>query len=328
MANKKITELEQMDRYLYDDDLLLVETSDEGTRSITYENFIELTNIKINDASKPHPFANNAAAHNCIFRGKNLGTFDFHDNIINSLILDKIRDGSFKDLYIGDYFYVNVERYDGDYKQLKCKIAGFNTYYNPFIGYSIGNIDYNARFANKYNHAVIVAEYIDETPIHSILESEGIQNVIYTNLYSRLYDDSDNNNISYNISSLLQSTFNNSILKHRTSFPIGYDTVLKNYYFGNLNTYINLLSETQIFGTSIFHHLSSDYQNTQLPLFALDPTAKIIRDSGNIIDGEINGYWLRNTYEKDSFVYVTNEGIMDKSNYTESFGICPFFCIG
>lgn len=45
---------------------------------------------------------NNAGAHNSIFRGKNLGTAITAEQLAN------IRDGSFKDLYIGDYWRLTI----------------------------------------------------------------------------------------------------------------------------------------------------------------------------------------------------------------------------
>lgn len=335
-TNKKISELEQTEDFSTSD-LMVIET-ENGTRSINYYDLIGSNiNTQINNLKKSFPlFNNNAISHNCIFRGKYLGNFDFNDVSTFSPsqhYLEMIRDGSFKDLYIGDYFYVDIESL-GLLKRLKCTIAGFNIYYNPSVNYGMyesynGN---NVEFVNKNNHAVIVAEYVDKRHINYSIEPGGISHFRFTNLYQELYDNSDEypegHYLNNNISSKLQSVFNGHILKHRTSLPCTYDSTSKSYYFNPLNAYIDLLSETQVFGTSVFSHPDYEYTNTQLPLFALDPTAKIIKDSGNILNGEVPGYWLRNTYGKDSFVYVTNEGIMDTADYTGEFGICPFFCIG
>lgn len=331
-TNKKISELEQTEDFSTSD-LMVIET-ENGTRSINYYDLIESNiNTQINNLKKSLPFVNNAAAHNSIFRGKSLGHFRF-DNTYSpaNSFLEDIRSGSFDNIYIGDYFTVDVELFHRPLI-LKCIIAGFNTFYNPAVNYEMDEFNnHNVRFANKNNHAVIVAEYIDKMPIDGNLQSGGVSMFEFTHLYFKLYDNSDNHEEGYeidNISSSLQSAFNGNILKHRTSVPNSYDSVSEKYIFHNcLNTYIDLLSETQVFGTNIFHHLGYEYKNTQLPLFALDPTAKMIRDSRSILDGEAPGYWLRNTYGKDSFVYVTNEGIMDTADYTGEFGICPFFCIG
>lgn len=67
---------------------------------------------------------NSAAGHNSIFRGKNLGTS------YTSAMSKAIQNGTFDDLYVGDYLTINGTVY---------RIAGFNIIKNCGDNVSIGN---------------------------------------------------------------------------------------------------------------------------------------------------------------------------------------------
>lgn len=137
MANKRITELNETDN-IDNADLLLLETAN-GTRSISFENIKKPIDVEVEDAAKPHPFANNAAAHNGIFRGK-----DLTDVYTIDQIAAKIANGTFEDLYIGDYFDITITTSYTENENVRCVLAGFDTYLNT------GNIEFTR------HHAVIV----------------------------------------------------------------------------------------------------------------------------------------------------------------------------
>lgn len=84
-----------------------------GVKVITVENLHKGLQTDID--SVRNVLADGAAAHNCIYRGKNLGT---------SVIAEQyaaISSGKFTDLYIGDYWVINGVTY---------RIAAFDYYYN------------------------------------------------------------------------------------------------------------------------------------------------------------------------------------------------------
>lgn len=84
-----------------------------GVKVITVENLHKGLQTDID--SVRNVLADGAAAHNCIYRGKNLGT---------SVTAEKyaaISSGKFTDLYIGDYWVINGVTY---------RIAAFDYYYN------------------------------------------------------------------------------------------------------------------------------------------------------------------------------------------------------
>ena len=86
---------------------------DNGVKVITVENLHKGLQTDID--SVRNVLADGAAAHNCIYRGKNLGT---------SVIAEQyaaISSGKFTDLYIGDYWVI---------KGVTYRIAAFDYYYN------------------------------------------------------------------------------------------------------------------------------------------------------------------------------------------------------
>jgi len=100
-----------------------------------------------------------------------------------------------------------------------------------------------------------------------------------------------------------------------------------------IDTYLSLLSEIQVYGSNVFS--SSFYDtgcdNLQLPLFALDPTAKVC-GKNTTTDGNGDGgrqwYWLRNVASASDFAYVSGHGNSDCNNASGSLGVRPLFCIG
>lgn len=84
-----------------------------GVKVITVENLHKGLQTDID--SVRNVLADGAAAHNCIYRGKNLGTS------VTAAQYAAISSGKFTDLYIGDYWVINSVIY---------RIAAFDYYYN------------------------------------------------------------------------------------------------------------------------------------------------------------------------------------------------------
>lgn len=84
-----------------------------GVKVITVENLHKGLQADID--SVRNVLADGAAAHNCIYRGKNLGTS------VTAEQYAAILNGKFTDLYIGDYWVINGVTY---------RIAAFDYYYN------------------------------------------------------------------------------------------------------------------------------------------------------------------------------------------------------
>ena len=84
-----------------------------GVKVITVENLHKGLQTDID--SVKNVLADGAAAHNCIYRGKNLGTS------VTAEQYAAISSGKFTDLYIGDYWVI---------KGVTYRIAAFDYYYN------------------------------------------------------------------------------------------------------------------------------------------------------------------------------------------------------
>lgn len=84
-----------------------------GVKVITVENLHKGLQTDID--SVKNVLADGAAAHNCIYRGKNLGTS------VTAEQYAAISSGKFTDLYIGDYWVI---------KDVTYRIAAFDYYYN------------------------------------------------------------------------------------------------------------------------------------------------------------------------------------------------------
>ena len=84
-----------------------------GVKVITVQNLHKGLQADID--SVRNVLADGAAAHNCIYRGKNLGTS------VTAAQYAAISSGKFTDLYIGDYWVINSVTY---------RIAAFDYYYN------------------------------------------------------------------------------------------------------------------------------------------------------------------------------------------------------
>lgn len=100
-----------------------------GVKVITVENLHKGLQADID--SVRNVLADGAAAHNCIYRGKNLGTS------VTAEQYAAISSGKFTDLYIGDYWVI---------KGVTYRIAAFDYYYN------CGNTNFTK------HHAVIVPD--------------------------------------------------------------------------------------------------------------------------------------------------------------------------
>ena len=85
-------------------------------------------------------FSDSAAAHNSIYRGKNLTDVYTVDEICQ-----RISTGTFEDLYIGDYFDISITTSLGGTETVRCVLAGFDIMWN------------NGDTAFTKHHAVILS---------------------------------------------------------------------------------------------------------------------------------------------------------------------------
>ena len=331
MAGKKITELTHANA-VTDNDLFIVETAN-GTCSIPYSEIKKMFQnmLEVNAGeTQSFPFVDCAASHNGIFRGKDLTNIYTIDEIC-----ERISNGTFEDLYIGDYFDITISTEYTANEVVRCVLAGFDTM--PFFSRSINNITDNTSMnINIKHHASIVTKNAF-TKKHRIFKNTG---------YSAEggFKSSDMPSILDTYATALKTKLNNHIVPHEKvvsnniAITNGKGEIIGITICG---CEISLLHERQVFGSVIN---SSPMENNNgcnlLPLFALNPSAVTCKcgGTGDVIDSNYSdNYWLFNfsknikrinENENLAVCYVTGLGYTDSmlANYSE--GVRPYFLIG
>lgn len=248
--------------------------------------------------------ADNAGAHNCIYRGKNLGTS------VTAAQWAEIAAGTFKDLYIGDYWYINGNTW---------RIAAFDYWLHT------GNVECTT------HHVVIVPDEnlkkADGSTTH-YMNTSNITTGAYvgSGFYSGTNADSSSNTAKATCQTKAKSAFGAShILTHReylkNATTDGYESAGAWY-----DSDVELMTEEMVYGGKELKnitagtHVPYNYtiDQSQLPLFALDHS-KICNRAH---------WWLRDVVSSMGFANVSGSG--DCSNYGASsghIGIRPAFGI-
>lgn len=230
-----------------------------------------------------------AAAHNAIYRGKNLGTS------VTAAQYAAIADGSFADLYIGDYWTISG---------FNWRIAAFDYYLN------CGDANTTA------HHAVIVPDTI---------------------LYSAAMNDTNTTAGGYKGSKMYTSGLNSAKTTINAAFPghvlshriLVVNAVTNDVPSGieSVDSTVDLMTERMVYGNPIFSPMRTESMGTwlinytaeksQLPLFAMSPSAVAIRQM----------YWLRDVVSATNFAIVAADGSANARSASVSVGVRPAFCI-
>lgn len=227
-----------------------------------------------------------AGAHNSIYRGKNLGTS------VTAAQWAAIADGSFADLYIGDYWIID---------DVNWRIAAFDYYYNT------GDTAFTT------HHIVIVPD--------TILYNAAMNS---TNTTTGGYVGSDM------YKSNLQQAKTTIKTAFGSAHVITKRDVLTTAINGNapsgwawVDSDVELMNEVQVYGSVAWGaHDGNGYNvasgDGQFPLFMLDRTKLHNQES----------YWLRDVSSATNFSFVSSLGYAVNDNASYSFGVRPAFCIG
>lgn len=263
--------------------------------------------------------ANHSSAgfHNSIYRGVNLKThwgLSTDSEVVNK-VTTNIYNGSFEDLFIGDYFNVTIDTSLGGTETVTCVIAGFDIYMN------CGDT------ALTRHHAVIVPKDCFKTT--SQMNSSHTTNNAYKG--SAMYQ-----NILPIYASALQTALNNKIINHREllSKSMNANTPSGAYSAWNgassdwewTDSLIELMSEPEVYGCRV---LSSSFYDigiakSQLPLFRLNPGMIQANRTG----AGRQWYWLKAVAGSTAFCDVNYDGHADCDGAGYSYGVRPRFLIG
>lgn len=228
-----------------------------------------------------------AGAHNGIYRGKNLGTS------VTAAQYAKIADGSFDDLYIGDYWVINNVTY---------RIAAFDYYLTT------GDTACNT------HHVVLVP---DSKLYDAKMNDTNTTNGGYTG--SAMYT----TNLA-TAKTTINAAFANHILSHRQYLT---NAVSNGRPSGSawFDSDVELMSEYNVYGNGFFSPVSDgsnvpnkySIDKSQFPLFAMRP---------DLISNRVT-YWLRDVVSASTFACVDDDGRASDHDASYSFGVRPAFCI-
>ena len=243
-------------------------------------------NSALNNASTLFQIASrgNAGLHNSLFRGGSLG------NNVNPY-LTSIRNGTFDNMFLGDYFSING---------VTWRIVAFDYFYG--IGYP------------KYlRHHVIV---LPDQPLYTSRYND-------TNNIPTAFTSFEIGRTGLNRAiSTAQGAFGTgNVLQPLTKFPTSYNNLSQITGSDWLAHTAGLMTEDMIFGRqAISRH---DFQRGDLAIgrFPIFELAK------NYIACESN-YWTRDIATTNSSIYVGTDASEYTAAYTSEQGVRPYFAIG
>lgn len=229
-----------------------------------------------------------AGAHNAIYRGKPLGT------AVSDAQWAAIKDGTFEDMYIGDYWTIDGVVY---------RIAAFDFYLTT------GDTACSAHHvtlvpdANMYTHVMNDTKITTGAYVGSKMYTEGLNEAKTT----------------------INSAFGEAhILNHRQYLQ---NAVTDGYASGGswYDSTVELMTEQNVYGGKVFGNqlsgtaLPNSYtvDKSQYPLFTFRP---------DMISNRA-WFWLRDVVSASRFARVTNYGLADSGNASSAYGVRPAFSI-
>ena len=233
-------------------------------------------------------FPNNAGAHNCLYRGEFLG------NAVTSQQYADIANGTFVDMYIGDYWTISGMNY---------RIAAFDYYINTGDAISC-----------TAHHAVLVPDY----PLYYAQmnpENTTAGGYVGSAMYTANLEQAK---------TTIKTAFSGHVLNHRMLFT---NAVTNGYATGGawVDSEVDLMCEHMVYGSGVFNPVSTGsvvpynyrVEKSQLPLFAFDPAKINVRQN----------YWLRDVITPAAFAFVYIHGVANAYPASSSLGVRPAFAI-
>jgi hypothetical protein len=241
--------------------------------------------------------ATNAGAHNAIYRGKYLGAS------ATATQYAVIAEGTFDDLYIGDYWTIGGVNY---------RIAAFDYYLN------CGDTACTA------HHVVIVPDTCLYTAQMHNTSSGGYEGgSANTTVGGYVGSDMYKSNLE-RAKTIIKSAFNGHVLNHRVFLT----NAVANGRASNVawcDSEVDLMCEQMVYGSGIFFPVSDGsnvptnfrVEKSQLPLFQ--------HEQSRIFNYEI--WWLRDVISSSNFALIGTGGNADQYGASDSRGVRPAFCI-
>lgn len=257
-----------------------------GLKKITYQNLAAAVNQPVRDEIAPLLF-NNAGAHNAIYRGKNLGSS------VTAAQYAEIAAGTFKDMYIGDYWTIGGVNY---------RIAAFDYYLNCGDTNTTAHHVVLVPDTNLYSHVMNDTNITTGAYVGSKMYTEGLEQAKTT----------------------IKAAFSGHVLSHRIYLSNATSNG-KASAGAWVDSEVDLMCEHMVYGNGVFSPVSdgstipNNYrvEKSQLPLFQHEPSRICNRAS----------WWLRDVISASYFAYVNGSGNAGCNLAGVSLGVRPAFCI-
>ena len=257
-----------------------------GLKKITYQNLAAAVNQPVRDEIAPLLF-NNAGAHNAIYRGKNLGSS------VTAAQYAEIAAGTFKDMYIGDYWTIGGVNY---------RIAAFDYYLNCGDTNTTAHHVVLVPDTNLYSHVMNDTNITTGAYVGSKMYTEGLEQAKTT----------------------IKAAFSDHVLSHRIYLSNATSNG-KASAGAWVDSEVDLMCEHMVYGNGVFSPVSdgstipNNYrvEKSQLPLFQHEPSR--IRNRAS--------WWLRDVISASFFAIVGGHGNASFYYASASYGVRPAFCI-
>ena len=242
-----------------------------------------------------------APTHNNIFRGQNLGA-------LNATHIANIQNGSFHDMFIGDYFSINGSNY---------VIAGINYKKNHGATKGLGN------------HLVLMPSGWSKT---------STQELSPDNTTTHYMQDTDTTAGGFEGTKLYKTYLPQIQTKLESDFGshlITFETIVSNHVDDSgapdqgewRNVKVGIPNEVMIYGTTLNgNNTKSSWSNigeedSQLPLMRLNDAERCNNRAGS--------FWLRDIHSASGFAYAYGNGGGSWANASVTWnGVRAFFLIG
>lgn len=272
----KITEYPNIKK-LNGDNVFIVDGAN-GTKKVSAENLIS----SCLDLISPY-------AKKIMYRCKNLGS------VVTPAQYKSISDGTFDDLFIGDYWVING---------INWRIIDIDYYYG------LGDV------ACTTHHLVIMPDKAIMTNRKMNASNTTVGGFTGTEFYR--------NNLTQ-VNTTIENAFSGHILTYRNLLVTTTSNGM-NYATTWFDTKANIPTATNIIGNNLFSAISngqfipvnSSIDNRQYTLFALNPS---------FIPDRSGHYWLRDIANTQQMTCVMINGSIDSAMTSNSFGIRPAFCV-
>lgn len=294
IQTKKATELKRMTAPGASN-LVLIHDGTE-LKTVPFSELQKAVNKPVEDKLAPL-ILENAGSHNSIFRGKNLGS------TVTAAQYAAIANGTFKDLYIGDYWTIGGVNY---------RIAAFDYYFNT------------GDTACTKHHAVIVPDtQLYTAQMHNT--SSGSYESGAANTTEGGYVGSDMYKTGLEkAKTTIKAAFAGHVLSHRLYLT----NAVANGRPSNgawFDSEVDLMTEHMVYGNGVFSPVSdgssvpTNYRigKSQLPLFMFRP---------DLISNR-QWYWLRDVVSAAYFACVDSNGIAYYNAASYALGVRPAFLI-